>query len=93
MTNKLFVGNLAWTTTSDDLQKFFSQAGNVTSATVISDKATGRSKGFGFVEYATAEEAEAAKMQLEGKDLNGRPAHISDARPQEDRPARPPRQY
>jgi len=90
MTNKLFVGNLAWTTKSDDLQNFFSQAGNVTSATVIIDKATQRSKGFGFVEFTTPEEAENAKTMLEGKDLNGRPAHISDARPQEDRP---PRQY
>lgn len=85
MTNKLFVGNLSWTTTSDDLQQIFSQAGNVTSATVISDRATGRSKGFGFVEYATPEEAEKAKAELEGKDLNGRPLHISDARPQEPR--------
>lgn len=84
MTTKLFVGNLAWTTKSEDLQNFFSQVGNVVSATVITDRATGRSKGFGFVEFATEEEAAKAK-DLNNQDLNGRPIAISDARPQEPR--------
>ncbi len=85
MTTKLFVGNLAWTTKSEDLQNFFSQVGNVVSATVITDRATGRSKGFGFVEFATEAEAAQAKEKLNNMDLNGRPIAISDARPQEPR--------
>lgn len=90
MAAKLFVGSLAWATTDDSLRQFFSQAGTVVSASVITDKFTGKSRGFGFVEMATEEEAEQAKKQLDGQDLDGRNITVNDARPQEsnDRPRR-----
>ena len=86
MTTKLFVGGLAWVTTDDSLKALFAQAGNVVSATVIKDKYSGKSKGFGFVEMSTEEEAEKAKKELNGKDLDGRPISVNDARPREDAP-------
>jgi cold-inducible RNA-binding protein len=82
MASKLFVGSLAWTATDADLEEFFAQVGQVVSAKVIVDRETNRSKGFGFVEMSTDEEAKAAVAQLDGKDLAGRPVAISEARPQ-----------
>ena len=85
MTTKLYVGNLSFKTTSDDLRDYFSQAGTVESASVIEDRETGRSRGFGFVEMATNEDAQAAIEQFNGKDLNGRNLTVNEARPREDR--------
>jgi len=82
MANKLFVGSLAWTATDDDLANFFSEAGTVVSAKVIVDRDTNRSKGFGFVEMSTDEEAKAAIDKLNGKELNGRAIAVNEARPQ-----------
>lgn len=81
---KLFVGNLAWETTSDDLRAFFSAYGNVIDAVVIKDKMTGRSRGFGFVEFETEAEAQKA-VEANGKDLKGRNMNVNMAKPQEDR--------
>jgi cold-inducible RNA-binding protein len=88
MANKLFVGSLAWTATDQDLEDFFKAAGTVLSAKVIVDRDTNRSKGFGFVEMGTDDEARAAIDQLNGKDLAGRPVAISEARPQAPRDGR-----
>jgi cold-inducible RNA-binding protein len=85
MATRLFIGSLAWTTNDDSLKDFFSQVGTVVSANVISDRESGRSKGFGFVEMSSDEEAKAAVEQLNGKDLDGRPIVVSEARPREDR--------
>src|ERR1700742_4025442 len=82
MASKLFVGSLAYTATDDDLNAFFAPAGTVVSAKVIMDRDTNRSKGFGFVEMSTDEEAKAAIDQLNGKELNGRAVAVSEARPQ-----------
>lgn len=81
MASKLFVGNLSWNTTSDSLRDFFSQAGSVTSATVLTDKFTGKSRGFGFVEMSSDEEAQKAIAELNGKELDGRPIVVNEARP------------
>jgi RNA recognition motif-containing protein len=86
MATKLFIGSLAWATTDDSLKDFFSQAGTVVSANVIMDRETNRSKGFGFVEMSSDEEAKKAVDELNGKDLDGRPIVVSEARPREDRP-------
>ena len=88
MAKKLFVGSLPWATTSDDLQQLFSQHGTVTSATVVMDKMTGRSRGFGFVEFENDAEADAAIAALNGHDLDGRQITVNEARPMEDRPPR-----
>ena len=88
MANKLFVGSLAFSATDADLEEFFKQAGNVVSAKVIMDRDTNRSKGFGFVEMSTDEEAQAAIQQLDGKELAGRAVNVSEARPREERPRR-----
>jgi RNA recognition motif-containing protein len=85
MATKLFVGSLAWATTDDSLAAFFSQAGTVTSARVITDRATGRSKGFGFVEMSNDDEAQKAIAELNGKDLDGRTIVVNEARPMEPR--------
>jgi cold-inducible RNA-binding protein len=85
MTTKLYVGNLSFKTTSDELREHFSQAGTVESASVIEDRETGRSRGFGFVEMATAEDAQAAIEQFNGKDLNGRSLTVNEAKPKTDR--------
>ncbi len=82
MANKLFVGSLAWTATDDDLADFFSSVGTVVSAKVIVDRDTNRSKGFGFVEMSSDEEAKAAIDKLNGQMLSGRAVAISEARPQ-----------
>ncbi len=86
MATKLFIGSLAWATNDDSLKDFFSQAGTVVSASVIMDRETNRSKGFGFVEMSSDEEAKAAVEQLNGKDLDGRAIVVSEARPREERP-------
>jgi RNA recognition motif-containing protein len=86
MATKLFVGSLAWATNDDSLKDFFSAAGNVVSANVIVDRETNRSKGFGFVEMSSDEEAKKAVDELNGKELDGRPIVVSEARPREERP-------
>jgi RNA recognition motif-containing protein len=86
MEAKLYVGNLPYSTADADLQSLFSQAGTVKSAQVIKDRESGRSKGFGFVEMSTPEEAQAAINMWNGKDFNGRPLTVNLARPREERP-------
>jgi len=88
MATKLYVGNLSFQTSSEELQQLFAQAGTVESAAVVEDRDTGRSRGFGFVEMATKEEAEAAIAQFNGKELNGRNLTVNEARPREDRGGR-----
>jgi len=82
---KLYVGNLAFQTSSTELQQLFAQAGTVESASVVEDRDTGRSRGFGFVEMASKEEGEAAITQFNGKEFNGRNLTVNEARPREDR--------
>jgi cold-inducible RNA-binding protein len=81
MSTRLYVGNLNFRTTGDDLREYFSQAGEVESASVVEDRETGRSRGFGFVEMATDEGAKAAIEQFNGKDFNGRNLTVNEARP------------
>lgn len=88
MATKLYVGGLSYSTTNDGLQDAFAQVGSVVSATVIMDKMTGRSKGFGFVEMSTEDEAQAAIEMWNGKELDGRTVTVNEARPMEDRPPR-----
>jgi RNA recognition motif-containing protein len=85
MSIKLYVGNLAFKTSSDDLQQLFAQAGTVESASVVEDRDTGRSRGFGFVEMSSKEEGEAAITQFHGKEVNGRNLTVNEARPRENR--------
>lgn len=87
MATKLYVGNLAYGTTSDGLRDAFAQAGNVISASVLSDKMSGRSRGFGFVEMDEADAAKAIEM-WNGKDLDGRKLRVNEARPMTERPPR-----
>lgn len=86
--NKLYVGGLSYSTTDDSLNAAFAQAGTVVSASVIMDKMTGRSRGFGFVEMGSDEEAQAAIEMWDGKELDGRMIRVSIARPMTDRPPR-----
>jgi cold-inducible RNA-binding protein len=85
MSTKLYVGNLAFQTTSQDLQELFAQAGTVESASVVEDRETGRSRGFAFVEMSTKEEANAAIEQFNGKDVGGRALKVNEAKPRENR--------
>jgi len=85
MAKKLFVGELSFETTEDTLKKTFLQAGTVESATIITDKFSGRSKGFGFVEMSSEEEAQKAIEMFNGKELDGRNITVSEARPMEPR--------
>ena len=85
MGTKLYVGNLSFRTTSDELRDAFAAVGTVESASVIEDRETGRSRGFAFVEMATAEEAAAAIEQFNGKDFGGRNLTVNEAKPREDR--------
>jgi RNA recognition motif-containing protein len=85
MTIRLFVGNLNFKTTSEDLQELFGQVGEVQSASVVTDRETGRSRGFGFVEMASQEEGQQAIEQFNGKEYNGRNLTVNEARPREDR--------
>lgn len=86
MGNKLYVGNLAYSVRDDSLQQAFAQFGTVTSAKVMMDRETGRSKGFGFVEMGSDAEAQAAINGMNGQPLEGRPLVVNEARPREDRP-------
>lgn len=86
MAKKLYVGGLSYDTTEDTLKKTFSQAGTVESATIIIDKISGRSKGFGFVEMSTDEEAKKAIEMFNGKEIDGRNVTVNEARPMEARP-------
>ena len=88
MAKKLYVGGLPYSTTDSELADAFSKAGAVESASVITDRMTGRSKGFGFVEMASDEEATAAVQMWNGKDFGGRTITVDVARPMADRPAR-----
>ena len=83
MSSKIYVGGLPYATTDQQLQEIFSAHGNVESARVITDKFTGRSRGFGFVEMSSSEEAQKAIQALNGTDLDGRNLTVNDARPQE----------
>jgi len=85
MGKKLYVGNLAYSVTEDSLQDYFKAAGNVESARLITDRASGRSKGFGFVEMSTDEEAQKAIEMFHQQNWEGRPLTVSEARPQEPR--------
>ena len=85
MSIKLYVGNLSLQTSSEDLRDLFSQAGTVESASVVEDRDTGRSRGFGFVEMSSKEEGEAAIAQFNGKEFGGRNLTVNEARPREDR--------
>src|SRR3954463_16261475 len=85
MSMKLYVGNLSFQTSSDDLQQLFAQAGTVESASVVEDRDTGRSRGFGFVEMSSKEEGEAAIAQFNGKEVNGRALNVNEAKPRENR--------
>ena len=87
MEAKLYVGNLPFTTGDADLQDLFAKAGTVKSAQVIKDRASGRSKGFGFVEMSSEEEAQSAITMFHGKDFSGRPLTVNLARPREERPS------
>lgn len=89
MAKKLFVGGLPWATTSAELKDHFSQAGTVTNSSIITDKMTGRSRGFGFVEFENDDEAMAAIEMFNGKEFQGRPLVVNEAKPMTDRPARP----
>ena len=88
MSKKLFVGSLAWGTTDETLQAHFATVGTVASAKVVTDRDTGRSRGFGFVEFADEANNQKAVDQLNGKELDGRAINVSLARPKEDRPRR-----
>src|ERR1700758_4021660 len=89
--NKLYVGGIPYRSTDDDLKKAFEEAGPVVSASVISDRMTGRSRGFGFVEMGSEAEAQAAIDRWDGKDFDGRTLSVSFARPQGERSERAPR--
>jgi cold-inducible RNA-binding protein len=88
MAKKLYVGGLPYSTTEDQLREAFAQAGAVSSAIIIMDKMTGRSKGFGFVEYASDDDAAKAIDMWNGKDFGGRSLTVNEARPLEERPRR-----
>jgi cold-inducible RNA-binding protein len=85
MSKKLYVGNLAFQTTTQDLQQLFGQAGTVESAQIIEDRDTGQSKGFAFVEMSSDEEAASAIQQFNGKEVAGRMLKVNEARPRENR--------
>lgn len=86
MDNKLYVGNLPYSMRDDDLQQHFAQFGEVASAKVMTDRDTGRSKGFGFVEMGSGQEAQAAIRGMNGQSFDGRALVVNEARPREDRP-------
>jgi len=85
MSTKLYVGNLSFQTSSSDLESLFAQAGTVQSVSLIEDRETGRSRGFGFVEMQTREEGEAAIAQFNGTEFGGRTLKVNEAKPREDR--------
>jgi cold-inducible RNA-binding protein len=85
MTMKLYVGNLSFQTSGEDLQQLFAQAGTVESVSIIEDRETGRSRGFGFVEMSSKEEGTAAIAQFNGKEVGGRSLTVNEAKPRESR--------
>src|ERR1043165_8710003 len=85
MSNKLYVGNLPFQTTSEELQALFAQAGTVESASVVEDRMTGRSRGFAFVEMSNETEAASAIEQFNGKEVGGRALKVNEAKPRENR--------
>jgi cold-inducible RNA-binding protein len=85
MSMKLYVGNLSFETSGENLQQLFAQAGTVESSTVVEDRETGRSRGFGFVEMSSKEEGAAAIAQFNGKEVNGRALNVNEAKPRENR--------
>ncbi len=85
MSTKLYVGNLSFDTSSQDLEELFGQVGTVESASVIEDRDTGRSRGFGFIEMSSKEEAEQAIDQFNGKEVDGRELKVNEAKPRESR--------
>lgn len=93
MGTKLYIGNLPYSTTSDSLKSLFSEVGNVTSAQVMTDKFSGRSRGFGFVEMSTPEEAQSAIDKYNGYELDGRKIVVNEARPMTERSERPRRTF
>ena len=82
--NKVFVGNLAWAVDDNKLKEMFSEIGNVTSANVIVDRHSQRSKGFGFVEFSSDEEAAKAVSEMNGKEVEGRELKVNEAKPREE---------
>ena len=88
MSMKLYVGNLAFETTGDDLKTLFAEAGTVESVSLIEDRETGRSRGFGFVEMQTKEEGAAAVEKFNGTEFGGRPLKVNEAKPRENRTQR-----
>ena len=89
MAKKLYVGNLAFSVTDDELSQAFTGFGNILSARVVMDRMTGRSKGFGFVEIEDDGQADEAVNKMNGQTIGGRPVRVSEAKPQEDRPRGP----
>jgi RNA recognition motif-containing protein len=87
MSAKLFVGNLTFTATENDLQDYFAQAGVVVSVNIMQDRMTGRSRGFAFIEMGSKEDADKAIALFHSKDFQGRPLTVNEARPREERPA------
>jgi cold-inducible RNA-binding protein len=87
MASKLYVGGLAYSTTEKELEELFAESGTVTSVAIIKDRDSGQSKGFGFVEMSTDDEAKAAIQALNGKEVGGRSLMVNEARPQVDRPS------
>jgi len=85
MSTKLYVGNLSFNTSTQDLEALFGEAGTVTSVKIIEDRDTGRSRGFGFVEMSSAQEANAAIATFDGKEVDGRNLKVNEAKPQENR--------
>lgn len=85
MSTKLYVGNLSFNTSAQDLETTFGEFGTVQSANLIEDRETGRSRGFGFVEMSSAEEANAAIASMDGKEVDGRNLKVNEAKPREDR--------
>jgi cold-inducible RNA-binding protein len=88
MSMKLYVGNLAYQTTGEDLQQLFAQAGTVQSASVVEDRETGRSRGFGCIEMSSTEEGHAAIQQFNRHEIGGRALNVNEAKPREDRGGR-----
>lgn len=88
MSNNLYIGGINYNTSEEALKEAFSQAGTVVSVKIVLDKMTGRSKGFGFVEMGSADEAQAAIDMWNGKELDGRTLKVNEARPMEERPRR-----
>jgi len=86
MANRLYVGNISWGTTEESLIDWFNQCGTVVEARIMIDRDSGRSRGFGFVSMSADEEAERAIVELDGRDLDGRPLKVNEARERKERP-------